>query len=82
MITAPVSTMFCMVRRIWAYRLEGRDVLITVAIKILLRIVDCHSAFDVGGVGTLMTQLGIRVLGNTFVRAVRMFEVQGRCPIV
>lgn len=56
--------------------------LVSVAVEIFVRVVDCHSAFDFVVVLAFIAQLSIWVLGDSFVGAVFVSEIHGGCPIV
>jgi len=61
---------------------ESGDMLVTVRIEVLLRIIYCHSAIDILRISALGTQLSIWVLWHPFVGTVLMSEVHHRRPIV
>lgn len=64
------------------HRFESRDVLVAIGVEILLGVVDCHAAVDIGCIMALCAQLSIWVLRHSFVRAILMSEVHHCRPVV
>jgi len=64
------------------YRWERSDILITIGIEILLRIIHSHATLDIRRILTFISKLSIRILRHTLIRAIFMSKVHGGRPVV